>query len=48
MSKKLLALLLALIMIVGSFTSVFAADPVKTEEPKKEYCKSMLHIVTHL
>lgn len=37
MSKKLLALLLALVMIVGSFTSVLA-DPVK-EEPKKDDSK---------
>lgn len=47
MSKKLLALLLAMIMIVGSFTSVFAAETttpaddkkaeeVKTEEKKDE------------
>lgn len=42
MSKKLLALLLALVMIVGSFTSVLAADeakpadPVKKTEEKKE------------
>lgn len=36
MSKKLLALLLALVMIVGSFTSVLAADPVKTEKPAEE------------
>ena len=38
MSKKLLALLLALVMIVGSFTSVLAADPAtetKKEEKKK-------------
>lgn len=35
MSKKLLALLLALVMIVGSFTSVFAADTVKTDEKKE-------------
>lgn len=34
MSKKLLALLLALVMIVGSFTSVLAADPAT--ETKKE------------
>lgn len=39
MSKKLLALLLAMIMIVGSFTSVLAEtadkpaeEPAKTEE----------------
>ena len=46
MSKKLLALLLAMIMIVGSFTSVLAettaaaddkkAEEVKTEEKKDE------------
>lgn len=46
MSKKLLALLLALVMIVGSFTSVLAetttpaddkkAEEVKTEEKKEE------------
>ena len=41
MSKKLLALLLALVMIVGSFTSVLAADPAtetkkETVEEKKE------------
>ena len=44
MSKKLLALLLALVMIVGSFTSVLAetttadkkAEEVKTEEKKDE------------
>ena len=34
MSKKLLALLLAMIMIVGSFTSVLA-ETAKTEEPAK-------------
>lgn len=35
MSKKLLALLLALVMIVGSFTSVLAATETKTEEKKE-------------
>ena len=46
MSKKLLALLLALVMIVGSFTSVLAADPAaekpaeKTEEKKEEPAKT--------
>ena len=34
MSKKLLALLLALVMIVGSFTSVLA-DTAKTEDKKE-------------
>ena len=38
MSKKLLALLLALVMIVGSFTSVLA-ETAKTEEPKKDDSK---------
>lgn len=37
MSKKLLALLLALVMIVGSFTSVLAAEPTaEKKEEKKE------------
>ena len=35
MSKKLLALLLAMIMIVGSFTSVLAETDAKAEEPAK-------------
>ena len=36
MSKKLLALLLALVMIVGSFTSVLAADEAKPADPAKK------------
>lgn len=35
MSKKLLALLLAMIMIVGSFTSVFAAETTTPADDKK-------------
>lgn len=35
MSKKLLALLLAMIMIVGSFTSVFAAETTAPADDKK-------------
>ena len=33
MNKKVISLVLALVMVLGTFTSVFAAE--KTEEPAK-------------
>ena len=35
MNKKIISLVLALVMVLGTFTSVFAAEPAKKEEAKK-------------
>ncbi|NMW85408.1 S-layer homology domain-containing protein [Peptoniphilus sp. AGMB00490] len=35
MNKKIISLVLALVMVLGTFTSVFAAEPTKKEEAKK-------------
>lgn len=40
MSKKLLALLLAMIMVIGSFTSVLADTTPKADEKKAEEVKT--------
>lgn len=35
MNKKIISLVLALVMVLGTFTSVFAAEPTKKDEAKK-------------
>lgn len=39
MNKKIISLVLALVMVLGTFTSVFAAEPTKKAEAKKEEVK---------